>query len=149
MKNVRKSTKHILLVDDNLDVRDIMRLLLEDSGYRVTATDSGSEAIRIFSINPGYFDLIILDEDMPGLKGTDVAPRMVGLCSTVRIVLYTGCLEDDLVEKAQKAGIREVISKPLSIELLLELIERNSNGGTVSRRRTGRRADPHKLAPCL
>ncbi len=128
MKTVDKRTKRILLADDTAGVREITRTLLETCGYRVTATDSGSEALRVFSINPGYFDVVILDQEMPGLKGTDIAPRLVGLRSNVPIVLYTGCLDDDLVEKARKAGIKEVALKPLSIDLLLELIDRNSNG---------------------
>lgn len=138
MKTVHKQTKRILLVDDDADMREITRLLLEKYGHRVTAADCGSEALRVFSINPGYFDVVLLDQEMPDLKGTDIAPRLVGLRSNVPIVLYTGCVDEDLVEKARKAGIKEVATKPLPIDLLLEAIGRNSNGAPVGRRRTKR-----------
>jgi two-component system cell cycle sensor histidine kinase/response regulator CckA len=138
MKTLHRQTRRILFADDDQDVREITRVLLENYGHRVTATDCGREAVHVFSINPGYFDLAILDQEMPDLKGTDVASRLVGLRPAMPIVLYTGCLDDDLAEKARKAGIKEIASKPLSIDLLLDLIDRNSKGAPVCRRRTER-----------
>lgn len=141
MKTLHRQTRRILLADDDQDVREITRVLLESYGHRVTATDCGREAVHIFSINPGYFDLAILDQEMPDLKGTDVALRLVCLRPAMPIVLYTGCLDDDLAEKARKAGIKEIASKPLSIDLLLELIDRNSKGAPVCRSRTDQRTE--------
>jgi DNA-binding NtrC family response regulator len=138
MKPLHRQTRRILLADDDQDVREITSVLLESRGHRVTATDCGREALHVFSMNPGYFDLVILDQEMPDLKGTDVAARLVGLSPAMPIVLYTGSLDDDLVEKARKAGIKEIASKPLSIDLLLELIDRNSKGAPVRRRRADR-----------
>lgn len=141
MKTVHRQTRRILLADDDRDVREITRALLESYGHRVTTTDCGREALHVFSINPRYFDVAILDQEIPDLKGTDVASRLVSLGSTMPVVLYTGCLDDDLVEKARTAGIREIASKPLSIALLLDLIDRNSKGAPVCRSRTDRRME--------
>jgi DNA-binding NtrC family response regulator len=138
MKTVHRQTRRILLADDDADVRGITKMLLENYGHRVTATDCGQETLHVFSMNPGYFDVAILDQEMPDLKGTDVASRLIGLRPTMPVLLYTGCLDDDLVEKARKAGIKEVASKPLSIALLLELIDRNSTCAPVNRRRKDR-----------
>jgi DNA-binding NtrC family response regulator len=138
MKTACRQTRRILFADDDLGVREITKMLLADYGHRVTTTDCGSEALRVFSVNPGCFDLVILDQEMPGPKGTDIAPGFLALRSAMPIVLYTGFLDDDLAKKARKAGIKEIALKPLPIDMFLDLIDRNSINPQASRRRQTR-----------
>ena len=116
--------KRILFADDDLAFGGITKLSLEHSGYEVSAVHSGYEALRVFSTSSRSFDLVILDQEMPDLKGTEVAEKLTSLRPGMPILLYTGCQDGDLGGMAQVAGIREVATKSLSTEELLDLIGR-------------------------
>jgi len=124
MKLVRPNKKRILFADDDITLGGIIKLSLEHFGYEVRAVHSGSEALTAFSTSPSFFDLVILDQDMPDLKGTEVAEKLANLFPGTPIVLYTGCSDEELVVRARSAGIREVASKSLSPEELLDVIDR-------------------------
>jgi DNA-binding response OmpR family regulator len=116
--------KRILFADDDLAFGGITKLSLEHSGYEVSAVHSGYEALRVFSRSPRSFDLVILDQEMPDLKGTEVAEKLTSLRPGMPILLYTGCQDGDLGVVAQTVGIREVATKSLTTEELLDLIGR-------------------------
>ncbi len=114
--------KRILFVDDDLAFGGITKLSLEYSGYEVSAVHSGYEALRVFSTAPRSFDLVILDQEMPDLEGTEVARTLALLRPGMPILLYTGCEDGDIGIKARAAGIMEVAAKSLTTEELLDLI---------------------------
>ena len=116
--------KRILLVDDDIALLGIMKILLEQSGYVVKAVHRGSEAVRLFLASPQSFDLVILDQAMPDLQGTEIAQRFTLLRPGLPILLYTGSLDDDLATMARKIGVKEVASKSLTGEELLDVIVR-------------------------
>jgi CheY-like chemotaxis protein len=116
--------KRILFADDDLAFGGITKLSLEHSGYEVSAVHSGYEALRAFLTSPRSFDLVILDQEMPGLKGTEVAEKLTTLHPGMPILLYTGSQDGDLAALARAAGIREVAAKSLTTEELLELIDK-------------------------
>ena len=116
--------KRILFADDDLAFGGITKLSLEHSGYEVRAVHSGCEALRVFSTSPRSFDLVILDQEMPDLKGTEVAEKLTGLRPDMPILLYTACEDGDLGVMAQAVGVRGVAAKSLTTEELLTLISR-------------------------
>jgi CheY-like chemotaxis protein len=116
--------KRILFADDDLAFGGITKLSLELFGYEVSAVHSGYEALRVFSTSPRPFDLVILDQEMPDLKGTEVAEKLTSLDPGMPILLYTGSDDDDLGLMAQAVGVREVAAKSLTTEELLALIGR-------------------------
>src|ERR1700748_1723490 len=77
---------HILLVDDDRRIRDLLSRFLCSEGYRVTTAMSASDARD--TLNGLHFDLLILDVMMPGETGFDLA-RSIRLSSTVPIVMLT------------------------------------------------------------
>ena len=124
MKLVGPDKKRILFADDDIAFGGITKLSLEHSGYEVNAVNSGFAALRTFSISPCSFDLVILDQEMPDFKGTEVAEKLASLRPGLPIVLYTSSQDDDLAATAQAVGIREVASKSLTTEELLDVISR-------------------------
>ncbi len=118
----------VLVVDDDEGCREFLKALLEFAGYQGTLSNTGFEAVRLFSTDPDYFDLVILDQEMPGLTGTEVARRLVSLRPAVSMLLYTGSPDDDLRNVARTIGIKEVVRKPLPGKELLRVIERILDG---------------------
>jgi DNA-binding response OmpR family regulator len=125
-------------VDDDAACRKVLQALLESFGYRVTIASDGSTALVLFSTNPDYYDLVILDQEMPTMSGTAVAQQLMSLRPAVAIMLYTGSGDNRRVMTARAIGIREVILKPLTIWNLLGAIDRTLGSEPTGTRGTSR-----------
>ena len=72
---IPRGNERILFVDDNESIVDIVQLMLQNLGYKVTGFTDGREALKVFSEKPSEFDLVITDYVMPHLTGGDIAQR--------------------------------------------------------------------------
>ncbi len=103
----------LLFVDDEEIIADLGRLLLERLGYRVTALSSGHEALKIFKKSPADYDLLIVDQVMPGLSGMQLAQEVMAIRSDMAVIICTGNYEQLNEEEALALGIKAVVMKPL------------------------------------
>jgi DNA-binding NarL/FixJ family response regulator len=101
----------IFVADDNQAVRNYLRSLLElRSSWLVCGeAPTGTEALQRLKDNPP--DLILLDFQMPGLNGIDVAREITRLFPEIPILMITIHLSNQLAEEAKKVGIRGVCLK--------------------------------------
>jgi two-component system, cell cycle sensor histidine kinase and response regulator CckA len=106
-------SERILLVDDEPQIIDMEKQLLEKLGYRVTAQTSGTEALDTFAAQPDQFDLIITDMTMPQMTGDHLARRIWDIRPGMPVILCTGYNEMMSEEKAIAMGIRKFILKPI------------------------------------
>jgi CheY-like chemotaxis protein len=90
---------HVLVVDDDAMAAAIVAMVLEDAGYEVTVAESGDEALPLFAEHPD-FDLVISDQNMPGIDGIELFQklRMTGL--TVPFILLSGDDPEKLRKKS-------------------------------------------------
>ena len=118
LKEEKGDKKNILFVDDEKDLVYIAKLWLARLGYKVTAVDSSREAFELFSESPRDFDMVITDQTMPGMTGSDMAQKMLSIRPDIPVILCTGF--NDLINpiKAKNLGIREFIMKPFEVEEL-------------------------------
>jgi two-component system phosphate regulon response regulator OmpR len=100
---------HILLVDDDRRIRDLLSRFLCGEGYRVTTAMSASDARAI--LNGLHFDLLILDVMMPGETGFDLA-RFIRQSSTVPIVMLTARHEAEARIEGLQIGADDYVAKP-------------------------------------
>jgi len=118
--------KRIFVVDDNKDITDLMKLMLESSGYSCVTTNSGSEALDLMRNNT--FDLVLLDMAMPEVTGMDVLDKVKDDSTDTRnnkIVLFTASsLTDSDIENFKKRGALDCIRKPITKVKLLETISK-------------------------
>ena len=114
----------MLFVDDEPSLVEYIVELFEEDGFEVTAEASGGEALERIKADPGAFDVIITDQTMPVLLGTELARAIRGLNADVPILLCTG-FSDQMAEAALEDGsVTEVVQKPVRA---LELIDRVRN----------------------
>ena len=111
---------HILVVDDEQYVRELLRRTLEQEGYAVTlAADGSSALVRLREQTP---DLVLLDIRMPDLTGYQVLERIREQFD-VPVIMLTGVLEPTAVEQSVGLGADDYIRKPFNPRVLLARIE--------------------------
>lgn len=114
------SRAKILIVDDDLDIRLLLKAVLTEEGYAVTAIGNGLEAFQEALLDPP--DLVILDLMMPVMSGADFASRLSGSGSAWPPVLIISGAED-----AEQAGARLgaslVLRKPFELQALLACVK--------------------------
>ena len=115
----RGTDQHVLYVDDDEVVGQMVQPLLQRAGYRVTLVNDGREAVKVFEASPAAFDIVVTDFNMPGLSGLDVAQAVLALRPGLPVVLSTGYITEDLLEHAQRMGVRQVMQKENSLEDLV------------------------------
>ena len=115
--------ERILLVDDELQIVDSLKKMLEFHGYHVTTKTSSSEALEAFRLAPGAFDLVITDQTMPYLTGDQLVLEMKKIRPDIPFVLCTGfsTMIDDA--KARALGIDAFLMKPVLRKELTETIK--------------------------
>jgi PAS domain S-box-containing protein len=120
--------ERILLIDDEQALIFAGKKMLERLGYDVVATTDSREALELFRTAPDRFDLIITDQAMPGMNGTELARELTVIRADIPIILCTGFghdLNGTLTSaERERAGIRELALKPLDRAEMADVIRR-------------------------
>ncbi len=114
-----KQAIHIMVVDDDEDIREVIRALLEAAGYTVTVAEGGPMVLKLAQDFPGSIDLLITDISMPGMDGTELAPRMQTLRPGTK-VLFMSAFAGDLFASGQIKPGQNFLAKPFSGETLVQ-----------------------------
>ena len=138
--NIRKEPLGtVYVVDDDADVRDSMRRLLESQDYRVEAFESGEAFIAKY--DPNAITVLLLDQRMPGgMTGTEVQDHLIARKATIPIVFLTGHGDVPIAVSALKKGAADFLQKPVKIEILLPLIAKLLNEARENRMQSERQS---------
>ena len=112
--------KHILVIEDEASIQNILRIFLEDAGYQVTLADDGMDGIAAF--HKDSFDLVLLDIMMPRLDGYSVC-EMIRNESSTPVILLTALDDEDNQMKGFNLLADDYITKPFSMPLVLKRME--------------------------
>lgn len=129
------SAINILWVDDEIDLLKPHILFLENKNYNVTTCNSGTEAIDI--IEEQNFDIVFLDENMPGLTGLETLSEIKNKRESVPVVMITKSEEEYIMEEAIGSKIADYLIKPVNPnQILLSLKKTLDNSRLVSQKTT-------------
>jgi len=120
--------EHILLIDDEEMLVEMGKAMLERLGYRVTTRTNSFEALVTFRKEPDAFDLVISDQTMPGMTGSELARRMLEIRPNLPIILCTGYSSAVSEEEAKEMGITGFALKPLTKKEIGNLIRKILDG---------------------
>lgn len=112
---------NILIVDDELSMREFLAILLEREGYSVTSAGSAEEALSLLSSS--LFDLVISDVQMPGLGGIELLGRIKTMTPETAVLMITAFSEAEQAVEAMKLGAYDYIAKPFKIEEIKLLVK--------------------------
>jgi len=115
--------EHVLYVDDDESMTELMREVLQRQNYRVTTACHARQALEIFSAHPQAFDVVVTDLSMPGMSGLELVDRLHALRPDLPIVLTSGYLREEELA-AVRPGLRCALLKPDSINELGEMLQR-------------------------
>ena len=114
--------ERIMVVDDEQQLVALWTEILEQLGYRVTPFCESLEALEAFRNDPYAYDMVLLDQIMPGMTGAQLAQVMVKTRPELPIVLATGFSETITPEQAHEMGIRGFVYKPILASELGQII---------------------------
>ncbi len=123
--------ERILFVDDELTLTEIVKKMLERLGYDVVAKSSSVEALETFQAQPENFDLIIADQTMPHITGVALAHEVSRIRPDLPFILCTGMMDSQKLDK-KAAGIREILTKPVTISKLAQVVRQTLDTKPVS-----------------
>ena len=113
-----ENKKHIVIIDDELDILELLRYNLDKIGYKTTCLFDGESAIK--EIRESIPDLILLDLMLPGIDGLDVCRILKNSEQTAKIpiIMITAKGEDTDVVKGLEIGADDYVTKPFSLKVL-------------------------------
>jgi len=114
----------VMIVDDEPALVALAEETLAELGYEPIGFESSVSALRAFREDPQRFDLVLTDEAMPDLAGTELARQLRELAPAIPIVLMSGYGGSQLAQRAAAIGISEVLRKPLQRRDLAESLAR-------------------------
>jgi len=118
MENIR-----ILWVDDEIEVLKPHILFLEQKGYTVDTSNNGSEALDMVRSNP--YDIVFLDEQMPGLSGIETLEQLKVDYQSLPVVMITKSEEETIMEEAIGSNIADYLIKPVNPNQILLSLKKN------------------------
>lgn len=115
--------KKILWADDEIDILQPHILFLEEKGYHVTPVNSGQDAIDSFKSES--YDIVFLDENMPGLTGIETLTMMKGINPSIPIIMITKSEDEGIMTHAIGRKIADYLIKPVNPNQILLSVKKN------------------------
>ena len=123
--------EHILLVDDEEPIAQMVKTILERLGYCVTSRSGSIEALELFKVKYDAFDLVITDMTMPNITGDQLAKKILAVNPDIPIIILTGFSERINKDRIESMGIKGLLMKPvLTSDIALEIrrvLDQNQN----------------------
>jgi len=113
----------ILWTDDEIDLLRPHIIFLEEKGYEVETANNGLDAVE--KVQKSFFDMIFLDENMPGLTGLETLTRIKTITPNVPVVMITKSEEENIMDEAIGSKIADYLIKPVNPKQILLTLKKN------------------------
>jgi CheY-like chemotaxis protein len=114
--------QRILIIDDEFDIREVERLALMTAGYEVDTAADGKEGLEKYGFGDNW-DLVLLDQRMPGMQGVEVLQRIRAQNSSAKVVMVTAHASIELVAEVMKSGATDFLRKPFDVDILFGTVK--------------------------
>ncbi|MBU0496143.1 MAG: PAS domain S-box protein [Chloroflexi bacterium] len=121
---VRGRGETVLVVEDDVTTRAVLRDALEDLNYRVLEAANGQEALAVFERRGGEIALVLTDLVMPVMGGQALFRALAQRAPAVKVVALTGHLLEAEIERLRSEGLVDCLPKPLALEQLAQVVAR-------------------------
>ncbi len=126
-------TESVLLVDDDVVIRDLGKSLLEGLGYKVFVASDGDEAVRIYKEQVGEIALVVMDRVMPKVDGVESFNRLKKISPGVKVIISSGYAADE-AKKLRESGVMGFLDKPYRMAEMAKAVREAIDAGSGARR---------------
>lgn len=119
------TSEKILWADDEIDLLKPHIMFLEQKGYAVTTVNNGADAVE--KVKEQYFDIVFLDENMPGVSGLQALQKIKEIDPSLPVVMITKSEEEHIMEDAIGSKISDYLIKPVNPNQILLSLKKNLN----------------------
>lgn len=117
-----KPCAKILVVDDELSMREFFKLMLDGEGYQAECAPNGREAVSLIQKN--FYDLVITDIRMPGMDGIEVLKKVKEISPETIVIMISAYATTETAVTAMKQGAYDYIPKPFNVEEIKLIIKK-------------------------
>ena len=121
----------IMVVDDEADIRNIIKMHLEEKGYNFLEAEDGEQAIKLLQTGDNLVNcgLILCDIRMPKVNGIECIEYFRDQAPGIPIVVITGYPETEMAVDLMKKGVKDYLVKPIEGKKLLEIVNKHVSAG--------------------
>jgi CheY-like chemotaxis protein len=112
----------ILIIEDEEDVREVSKTMLEELSFLVFAASSGTEGVELFRKNVHTIDIVLMDLTMRDMNGTTVLHELRNISNDIPVLISSGFNEEDALQSVPEEEITGFIHKPYQMKTLFEKI---------------------------
>ena len=112
----------VLIVEDEENLRDLLRVMLEDSGIKVLEAVDGMEAVEVFTAHKDEIGVVLTDLGLPRLGGWEAFLKMREINPEVKGILASGFFNPDVKIEIIKSGAEDFIQKPYNSTQIVEMV---------------------------
>jgi CheY-like chemotaxis protein len=113
---------HVLVIEDDPDLNEILSHILESRGLEVTAAFLGETALELFE--QSEFDLVISDVLLPGIDGVETLGKLKALQPDLKCIIITGYTSEETPIRAIRLNVDDYLFKPFSTQYLMKIVQR-------------------------
>ncbi len=126
MGGMKMPKGRILVIDDEADVREVLRLHLESAGFNVLEAENGEEGIKTLRSGDNMINvgLILCDIRMPKVNGVECVDFLRREAPGIPVVMVTGYPDTEMATSFLKKGVKDYLVKPVEKEKLLSVVDR-------------------------
>ncbi|MBF0448305.1 MAG: response regulator [Magnetococcales bacterium] len=129
IKKICDTKMTVLFVDDEPGLVEVGTMQLQAMGYRVIASSDSQKALEIFNNDPHGIDVLFTDQSMPYLSGFELAKKILSIRPDLPVFICTGYSQTITPEMIRKAGIRDMLLKPLTMADLSAALQTDTRQG--------------------
>lgn len=120
----RQRPLRVLIVDDELEVRELLADYFAEVGYEVSAAPDGTAAVDELTANPAKYQLVISDLRMPGIDGLGVLEAAKKANPSIAVIIVTGYASVDSAVRAVRMGAYDYVTKPFTLGQIEVIVRR-------------------------
>jgi DNA-binding NtrC family response regulator len=132
----------ILVVDDDVEMRELVHDVLKSRGHQITTAGGGQEALTLLAQTD--FDVVLTDLRMKGMEGTELLTEIKNLYPDIGVILMTAFGSVETAVEAMKRGASDYLTKPVKSEEMIRVVERAVREAALRREVSRLRKEVHK-----
>ncbi len=126
--SVKAGNGHILVIDDENYIRDVVRGFIESYGWKSLTAATPERGLELYRERRRDIAAVLLDLSMPGRSGLDLYRDLAAVDPGIKVILCSGLIDDETAGKAREAGIHKILQKPFDADTLMRMLQELLDG---------------------